>query len=156
MRYRDGTPHSPKRPYMFAWNSIKTPSRASLDSSIDKQDAEQIISGLIPSLDRIQNGNKNAAIQEEPSIAIRPVNTNVTFHLATSQEKPSSLRHGLFSCRIPCAGTLLKILIMYGFIATGIGGYLLRQFFRIPSLQNEVNQLSKQVDRLQSEIIALK
>ncbi len=152
MRDRDKPPHSTKRLYMLTSNSLKSTTLA-----FDQSDAEQIVSGLIPSLDRIQNDNNNMVIQEEPSLTFRSININETLHISPTQEKASTFhQHGLSSCRIPCTGTLLKILIMYGLIATGIGGYLFRQFFRIPSMQNEVNQLSKQVDRLQVEIIALK
>ena len=116
----------------------KSPNRASIVSN---------------NMDIEQTGWKKDRQKQEPvqqqSTNATP-NANVLVRIA--REKPTVSR----SCCGTCGGTILKILLIYGLVATGIGGYFLRQFFRIPSLQNEVDQLSKQVDRLQVEIVNLK
>lgn len=133
-------PHSPARPFRLA-NVDNTTNTTSVSHS----DIEHMGCGRKPLVD--SNNKPETALLE--NLTTGPSNTNVTLRIA--QEKSSLTR----SRSAPCGGMIFKVLLIYGLVATGIGGYLLKQFFRIPSLQNEVNQLSKQVDRLKVEIAAL-
>jgi len=156
MSDRKSPSRSPKRPYLLTSSTAQNASLNVGTSFIGNSDIEQTPSSSNHSKDRNeQEVFKDVITEQEPSLANGPHNTNVTLRIATTDEKTSFARRHSFCSNIPCGRTLLKLLFIYGLIATGIGGYLLRQFFRIPSLQNEVNQLTEQVDRLQNEIIAL-
>jgi len=56
-----------------------------------------------------------------------------------------------FSFLGPFRTPVICALVIYGLVVTGFGGFLLQQFFRIPSLKNEIKDLTFQVDRLQAE-----
>lgn len=54
-----------------------------------------------------------------------------------------------------CAGMMKKpvlMLIAYALLATGAGVFLLNEFFSIPSLNDQIGELTAQVDRLEAEV----
>ena len=51
---------------------------------------------------------------------------------------------------------VLALVIVYIVFITGLGSYLLRQFFRIPSLDDEINELKKENARFEKQVDRLK
>jgi len=63
--------------------------------------------------------------------------------------------NGISSCLLKFKKPIIIFLVIYVLVLTGSGGWILKRIFEIPGLNNEVDELSGEMDRLESTVVDL-